>query len=541
MPTAYYLNSVTVAQNPHANNSPTTHLTFDVDYSATIKVPGGGKVTMKVTDTNCRQVQNCGDTSGNTLREPANDQPRWRAAGRASFRTTVEQRRLLWAMGVLRCHQRDGRAVKRRCLFAAALSLVSLVALTRHAQAEIRLVEAKDGGWEVYTSGRVGGFVEVLDGDGIPAPSVAGRSLAIDGAGIKVPASPDPNQPLPNAYGHALASRVRSGFLGNILSLGVRHELTDSTMVSGQISLWSTAETDSQRTYLKDVTDAREGYLKVQGPGGSLLVGRALSLFGRGATETDFLYGHGYAVGAPTGFTESGPSGGHIGFGILANVFVAGVAYATPSLAGLQLTVGYYDPAGLIGVIYSRTKLGRPEAAATYDADFGGGNKLHVFTEAAVQQLYDTNGTDNAKSVWGISGGARAELGPFHLGVAGFTGKGLGGNFFLNQTDSMFNKATNNLRTFDGAYVQTQLSVQRFDFNAGWGVTRAHQMTEDLDPQYPDQLIYLKSQMGLSGVVVYHFSSFLHGALDYFRADTRWWLGEKQIMNSFNAGMTLTW
>ncbi len=66
----YYLNSVTVAQNPHASNTPTVHLTFDVDYSATIKVPGGGKVTLKVTDTNCRQVQNCGDTTGNTCAKP---------------------------------------------------------------------------------------------------------------------------------------------------------------------------------------------------------------------------------------------------------------------------------------------------------------------------------------------------------------------------------------------------------------------------------------------------------------------------------------
>jgi hypothetical protein len=97
------------------------------------------------------------------------------------------------------------------------------------------------------------------------------------------------------------------------------------------------------------------------------------------------------------------------------------------------------------------------------------------------------------------------------------------------------------MRTFDGGYVQTQLSVANFDFNVGAGITRAHQLTDDLDPQYPNQFIYLKSQMGVSGVVVYHFSPYLHGALDYFRADTTWWLGEEQVINSFNAGMTLTW
>ena len=66
----YFLNSVTYEQNPHANGSPTTHLTFDIDYSATIKVPGGGKVTLKVTDSNCTQVQNCGATAGNTCQSP---------------------------------------------------------------------------------------------------------------------------------------------------------------------------------------------------------------------------------------------------------------------------------------------------------------------------------------------------------------------------------------------------------------------------------------------------------------------------------------
>jgi hypothetical protein len=66
----YFLNSVTTAQNPHASNSPTTHLTFDIDYSATIKVPGGGKVSMTVTDSNCTQVQNCGNAAGNTCAAP---------------------------------------------------------------------------------------------------------------------------------------------------------------------------------------------------------------------------------------------------------------------------------------------------------------------------------------------------------------------------------------------------------------------------------------------------------------------------------------
>jgi hypothetical protein len=66
----YYLNSVTTAQNPHASGTPTAHVTFDIDYTAKIKVQGGGKVSVKVTDSNCTQQQNCGPTAGNACLAP---------------------------------------------------------------------------------------------------------------------------------------------------------------------------------------------------------------------------------------------------------------------------------------------------------------------------------------------------------------------------------------------------------------------------------------------------------------------------------------
>ena len=66
----YFLNSVTESEGPHASNSPTTHLTFPIDYTKTIKVMGGGTVKLSVTDSNCTEVQNCGPTSGNTCSAP---------------------------------------------------------------------------------------------------------------------------------------------------------------------------------------------------------------------------------------------------------------------------------------------------------------------------------------------------------------------------------------------------------------------------------------------------------------------------------------
>jgi len=51
----------------------------------------------------------------------------------------------------------------------------------------------------------------------------------------------------------------------------------------------------------------------------------------------------------------------------------------------------------------------------------------------------------------------------------------------------------------------------------------------------------LKQRVGLAGAVVYHFSDYLHFDIDYFRASAEWWLGEKQVVNAINSGLTLTW
>ncbi|MEO7036485.1 MAG: porin [Polyangiaceae bacterium] len=424
--------------------------------------------------------------------------------------------------------------MKQRIGIAAGFGIACLCALPGRAQAEETLLKPAEG-WEIYTSGRVGAFAEVVDGTGVPAPKVMAHTPTNEG----IPFDPT----LIDPSGHVTAFRARSGFLGNVLNVGVRNHLTPNTLVTAQIGIWSTIESQGQRTYQKNLPDAREGYIKVEGPAGSLLVGRALSLFGRGATEIDFLYGHGYGVGAPQGFNDQGPTAGHIGFGVLANVFAAGVAYATPALAGFQLSVGYYDPAQLVGVSYRRTKLGRPEAEGTYDVTWGESNKVHVFVDGAFQKLYNTQPNMNdSRTVYGAQAGGRLELGAFHVGVAAFTGKGLGVNYFLSQSDSINNQASNEFRPFDGGYLQAQVSLTKWDFNAGIGITRAHQMSQDLDPTLnPGQPDYLKQQRGISAVVVYHFSKLLHGAFDYFRADTAWWGGETQGVNSVNLGMTATW
>ncbi|MEO8903170.1 MAG: DUF4215 domain-containing protein [Polyangiaceae bacterium] len=66
----YFLNSVTTAENPHASPNPTNHLTFPIDYTKTIKVAAGGTISLKVTDSNCTKVQNCGPSAGGSCLAP---------------------------------------------------------------------------------------------------------------------------------------------------------------------------------------------------------------------------------------------------------------------------------------------------------------------------------------------------------------------------------------------------------------------------------------------------------------------------------------
>ncbi len=71
-PNVYFLNSVTTAEGPHAANTPTSHLTFPIDYTKTISMTGGGTLTLKVFDSNCTLVQNCGPTAtANVCTAPA--------------------------------------------------------------------------------------------------------------------------------------------------------------------------------------------------------------------------------------------------------------------------------------------------------------------------------------------------------------------------------------------------------------------------------------------------------------------------------------
>jgi Gram-negative porin len=418
------------------------------------------------------------------------------------------------------------------------------VSLAHDAHAE--KVLTKIDGWDIYTDGRVGAFVSYVRGDGIPRPNVAddGHDLSQTTGGLdggterKLGANGRFNQ------GVLEGMRVRSGFIGNTLGFGVRGTF-DGITYTGYTQFWTVGEAQFRRKTRPNPPDVRQVYAKLEGPWGTFIAGRTRALFSRGATDINAMYAHRYGVGFPGGFDEWGPSSGHIGYGVLGSGFAMAAIYATPPFYGLQLTVGAFDPIQLQGA-WSRTKWVRPESELTFEQKLPNLGKVVLFGNGAAQKLYKadppSDGAPEDTTAWGFGYGGRVELGPFHLGLAGHYGQGLGLNYALEPGEVAYDPRTN-LRKTDGYYVQTQLALGKVDLSVGWGITRvflnAADRERDATGNIPHSII--KSQMGVSAGVVWHVKEWLHLDLDGFRADCRWFLGEKQIINTLSSGMTLTW
>lgn len=442
---------------------------------------------------------------------------------------------------------------------AAALGLLLTATLAPvTARADITLAESK--GWQLYTNGRISAFLSYSNGDQVPsAPVINGRTLQMAPGGMIVSS----DAPLTEGGGRHQGLRVRSGFVGNVLGFGIRRQAFGDTQFQAYMHLHSVIEPPDRRKWRVIETDFREAYFKLESPTwGSVWAGRSGSLFSRGATEITYLYGFNYGLGVPAGVDNVGPGVGHIGFGVLAANFAPGVVYTTPSLAGLRLAVGIFDPNSLAGQ-WDRTELARPEAELTYDFK-GDGFLLHLFGNGAYQKVYQSLSKED-ETVYGAGYGARVEVGPVHLGVAGHYGRGLGLSFALQPAEQITAggaSQNNELRTFDGYYAQLQLALGKFDLNGGAGITRVYLLRSDkldlidddglaetpsadddmmpgLDPQGFNNY---KHQLGFSAGAVYHAMDYLHLSVDYFRAQMEWVLGgSKQVLNFVNLGATADW
>lgn len=447
-----------------------------------------------------------------------------------------------------------------RAWFVAALAS-SVMFAAGETRAEVTIAEAK--GFTFFTDGRINTFASLGFGDEFPTatPNTDGGPPHSP-VGETALYAQGQNSDQDDSKGKYFAVRGRNGFMGTVLALGMKKDVTPTTKIKGYIALWGHAESfNRDRSNFSDF-DVRQGYMELNGPWGDLVAGRSLGLFGRMSTDIDFNYGHNFGLGYPCGDAQ-GPTCGHIGTGVMFPGFAAGFQYSTPSLGGLKLHAGVYDPVRLLGA-WNRAAIARPEGAVSFETKFGKTGMFKLQAEGMVQPLsrleVDMAGNKSLRSenVWGAAGGARLEYSVLRFGAAAFRGKGLGQYYALQNSPVVFSPATYDIRSFTGLYAQAAVVLEKVQFSAGAGRVSVDLLPAD---KVDATLSNAKSQTGISAAVYYHLTEALVLGLDYFRFQADWYgaprstvdaagatqilpgflKAEKQVVTYINAGATFHW
>ncbi len=405
------------------------------------------------------------------------------------------------------------------------------------ARAEIPLKNAK--GWTLSLDGRLNTFVSFMNGEAQPA-------------GI-----PEWNGGVNDRYATGSTSirstRIRSGFIANVFGFNLAKPLTDTVKVTGRFALWVALAEKREKTDRPGV-DTRELYIKIEGGFGSLTLGRNLALFGRGGILMDYDVQHAYGMGFPCGVIVAPvASCGYAGHGLLFPSFNPGIVYTTPSLGGLELAIGAYDPASVAERNYDRTPYPRVEGQISFRFR----EVFRAWAEVLWQRIGTNQNASNTLTVDanGVSGGLMVKAGPLALGGSAYKGKGLG-IYVPMENHPLFADNSGVLRGTQGAVAIASVTFGANKLAAGGGITQIKTTAAEDAMTAPTNGVFssqppAKQQLGLSVGYYRMFSDTLVLALEYFRGQYQWYqllnpdtmLGESkhQNVNFVNVGLTLLW
>jgi hypothetical protein len=433
------------------------------------------------------------------------------------------------------------------------LASATLLVEARPAIAEIPLVQYD--GWRLSTDGRVNAYLSAAWGTGLPANEP-------DNLGAGTTDYADSNNDV-----HS--TRIRNGFLMSILGFTGQKEVSPNFKVTTRVALWLNI-TGSRTKNNAAETDPRELYAKIEGSWGSFLGGSDLALFGRGATLMDADIAHDFGLGYPCSIQDASGGGcGMVAFGEPFPGFEPGFVYATPSLGGLQISLGAYDPATIANAQLNRAPLPRFEG----EVKFNFRDSLRLFGSGFWQVLEGTvadttTGTLVERNLhtnaWGVQAGAMLAVGPIMLGGAAYKGAGFSPITYVDES-VVAADSTGVLRDSYGAFGLGAIlfNALHFKIAGGAGVWHLDKDKNDsgfvnsVDPTNPQptnpQLI--KQNLGET-VGIYQTTGPVHFALEYFRAEHTWYdygvasasdpkvilaVTPKQVLNFVNAGMTVVW
>ena len=429
--------------------------------------------------------------------------------------------------------------------FVMAVCLASTVLVQREAAAEFSL--AKQNGWELTLDGRLNGFISVAKGDRTP------DGVAEWTAGLFEPA--DPNG------GSIFVTRIRSGFVQSVLGVGLIKEVAPGYKLSGRFALWAGASNERKPVLgSQPDVEARELFVKLEAPWGTIEAGRDLGLFGRGGISMDGEIVHANGLGSPCSTRQIlGGACGFAGHGVLFPGFNAGVLYSTPSFSGIQATVGLYDPSVNSEKTYEITPYPRVEAQLSYNF----ADHFKVFGEGMWQRLVNTTplrdiegnvvleGDGKQKNqeanASGLAAGAMFTGGPVQVGGAFYTGTGLTMIIPIFNTP-IFADSFGVLRKGQGFLGMASVTFGGTKIAGGAGVSQL-KLTKYDEQELPfAQLVPPKQQLGVSVGLYQTFFEQLTWALEYFRGQYTWFeyrdstgnvAEPKQAVNFVNTGLSL--
>ena len=427
--------------------------------------------------------------------------------------------------------------------------MAALVAMPATARAELPSAEplsiAKVKGWDITLDGRVSAFASFSHGP--PPPKGYPEWQGFNDK--------------PDASGQTTATRIRSGFVSNYLAWTLKKQVSADYALTGRFALWTNISQKRDKTLAPDV-DFREVYLKVDGPWGGVLAGRNIGLFGRGGINLDYDIEHAYGLGSPCMIINREPSQGpiaacgHVGFGILFPAFNAQLTYNTPNFAGLQLSVGLFDPATVQERGYMRTPLPRIEGELSYKAP----KYFHAEVSGSWQRLgHQDNPKDpvtmaitsrNVDSI-GVAGSLGVTFGPLQVGGAGFAGKGLGIWAALENYPVFSDDVNNIIRAQKGFLGMAALNFGHTKIAGGVGETLISTVAGEPAVFVPGtNLNFPRTQLGISAGLYQGLLENLVLGFDFFSASTTWNAAPKpddmtvvftpkQTMNFFKLGSPL--
>jgi hypothetical protein len=292
--------------------------------------------------------------------------------------------------------------------------------------------------------------------------------------------------------------------------------------------------------------DFRQAWGALTGRFGTLVFGRAFSIFGSASGEVN-NYAFLYAVGHPCLADTSTIACGSVGAGPLYAGFNAQLRYETPRLAGFQLQAALEDPSSLPD--YHITRVPRFEGELNYEAHFAGEGLVVVKGEGLAQQLAKLNaardGTEST-TAWGVMGAARFELGGLKLGGGAWTGKGLGTHNALQQDDQAKPLAHDlpggpypgdELRGFRGFFGNLVYGYRGVALAVGGGGAFVQETISDAAAISTS---LLKQNIEYHAVLTAQLKSVIFSA-EYMHWKSTWYLGESQTLNFIGTGATFVW